>query len=275
MAGGAGWAAAAKAGADLVNAAYTARVSTDLSKFQTQFASDTNVINRTREDNRMQRAVADAKAAGLHPLFALGSAGAGSASISLGPTPTGSYAGTGISRAGEAIGQGITQHYKDKRTGRLDAAAAELHSLRVTKAQKEIQLDDAQLMKMASDLKLSEQQNLYWGGGAQTFPLSGGGPESMLQGYRSRAGLPLNQSPIVNRARESIPAFMEMKGPAGRRMIRNPEIGDELAEVDTAVRPWWDTAESYWNRHKFRPKGNNPAAYYYYWKNYYRKKGKR
>ena len=258
-----------------MNTAYGARQTTDAQKFATQFASDTNVINRTREDNRMQRARADAEAAGLHPLFALGSAGAGSASISLSPTPTGSYAGTGIARAGEAIADEIRARPKRARQGRLDAAAQELHTLAVTSAQKKIQLDDAMLMKMASDLKISEQNNLYWGGaaGAQTYGLGGGGGDTHLQGYRSRAGLPLTMTPIQNTARRSEPGWMEMKGPKGRRMIRDPRVfGDEIQQVDTAVRPWLDYSMSH--RRKFAPSMRNPAAYYYYWKNYYRSKGR-
>ncbi len=49
-----------------------------------------------REDTRFQRASADAKAAGLHPLFALGAAGAGSPQFIAGQSETGSALGDAL-----------------------------------------------------------------------------------------------------------------------------------------------------------------------------------
>lgn len=276
----AGWGAAAQSAAAVHQAFINAKAQTDMSKFQVQFASDTNVINRAIEkdrfENRLQYATKDAQAAGLHPLFALGTAGSGgfSGGTTIGPTPTGSYAGTGIARAGEAISQGIRGYAASKRTSRLDAAQAELHALSVRSAQGKIQLDDLEAMKRQSDLKLAEQQLLYWGNNFGGGVTSTGGPESQTQPYGAKAGIPLNQSPLVNQARRSEPGWLEMKNPKGRRMIRDQRVfGDEIAQADTAVRPWLDYSQSY--RRKFAPSMRNPAAYYYYWKNYYRKRGKR
>jgi len=272
------WGTAAAVAGGIAQSALNARESRNMSKFQVQFASDTNVINRAiekdRYENRLQYAVKDAAAAGLHPLFALGSGGASSfgGGTTIGPTPTGSASGTGLVRAGEAIAQGLSAKAAGKRTTRLDAAASELHSLRVRDAQGKIYLDDLEGMKRVSDLKLAEQQFTYW-----QHPSGGlsaeGGPESMTFPMGTRQGPPLMKRPLTATSRRSIPAFMEMVGPKGRRNIRNTAIGDELAEVDTAVRPWMDYAQSF--RRKFAPSMKNPAAYYYYWKNYYRKKGRK
>jgi len=274
MAGGAGWGAAASAAASTHQAFINAKATTDMSKFQVQFASDTNVINRAIEkdrfENRLKYATEDAKNAGLHPLFALGTAGGGgfSGGTTLGPTPTGSYAGTGIARAGEAIERGITGYQKGQRTGRLDAMNAEIHTLRVRDAKGKIYLDDLEAMKRQSDLKMAEQASLYWGGayGGGASSLTGA-PDTMAQPYGAKSGIPLVKSPIINQARESHPGWIEMKSPKGRRMIRNPKYGDEISQADTAVRPWLDYSQSF--RRKFAPSMKNPAAYYYYWKNYY------
>lgn len=229
-----GWAAAAQAGAELANTLYSARQTTDLSKQARQFASDTNVINRARDDTRMQRARADAEAAGLHPLFALGSAGAGSSSISMAPTPTGSFAGTGIARAGEAIADEIRARPRRARQGRLDAASQELHALAVRSAKGKIALDDAELMKRQSDLKFAEQRNLYWGSG--DTGLSSGGSSLMEQvlPYTSRQGIPVDQRPIVQSARQSHPETVESVSRSGERLqLLNPDLGlDEVGQAE-------------------------------------------
>lgn len=221
-----------------------------------------------RDDKYLRRRVIDAKAAGLHPLFALGTSASSSPSF-MGAS-SGSFAGEGLARAGEHIAEGMRADTRQKRTTRLDAVSAQIHNLRLQKMTKEIQLDDMEIMKRASDLKYAEQRHLYWGNPGGT----GGGLESMTYPYGTKEGPPLNMRPLTAEGRRSIPAFMEMAGPAGRRMIRNPDIGDELSEVDTMVRPWYDYAKSFYNKSRFRPTMKNPKSFYYYWKNYYKRRKK-
>lgn len=278
----AGWGAAASAAASVHQAFINAKAQTDASKFQVQFASDTNVINRAIEkdrfENRLQYATKDAQAAGLHSLFALGTAGGGgfSGGTTIGPTPTGSYAGTGISRAGESIERAIKEFSGKKGAAETTATRAqmEIHALNVRGAQGKIQLDDLEAMKRSSELKLAEQQLLYWGNNFGGGITSTGGPESMTTPLGVKSGIPLNKSPITNISRRSIPGWIEMKNPKGRRMVRNPKVfGDEIQQIDTATRPWLDYSESY--RRKFAPSMKNPTAYYYYWKNYFKNQYKR
>ncbi len=56
-----------------------------------------------REDTRFQRASIDAKAAGLHPLFALGAAGAGSPQFLAGQSETGSKLGDVLKGVGRGV----------------------------------------------------------------------------------------------------------------------------------------------------------------------------
>ncbi len=231
----AGWGAAAQSAAQVHSAFIAAGAATDQQKFATQFASDTNVINRTREDNRMQRAVADAKAAGLHPLFALGSAGAGSASIAMSPTPTaGGSAAAGIAAAGKTIGEGIRGYAKGKRTARLDAAAAELHALAVRSAQGKIQLDDLEAQRRASDLAVSTQRQ-FWGdsdtgiGGV----MEGQPSDTKIFPYGTRAGIPLELRPRTDYGLKSRPLRSEVIADDGYRYrIIDPDTGDELSQAD-------------------------------------------
>ncbi len=228
----AGWGAGAAAAAGVHQAFINAKATTDAAKFQVQFASDTNVINRTREDNRLQRARADAEAAGLHPLFALGSAGAGSASISMSPTPTGTAAGTGLQRAGEAIQRGISEYGKQKRTTRLDAAAAELHALAVQSAKGKIHLDELEAQRRASDLAVSTQRQ-FWGGSDSGMDSNYGQTGPRLVPYTTRAGLPLESRPLEEYPRQSIPLRKEVIGDDGYRYRPiSSEAGDELSWVD-------------------------------------------
>lgn len=219
-----------------MNTAYGARIQTDLSKQGREFASDTNVINRAidkdRFENRMQFAVKDAKAAGLHPLFALGTSGSSiSPSVALGAPPSGSFASSGIARAGEAIADEIRARPRRARQTRLDAAAAELHSLRVLKAKGEIKLDDLEAQKRASDLAYMTQRN-FWGDGD-----SGMGQQAMAEKLfplSTRTGPDLSQRPLLATARQSHPETVESVSPDGTRMnLLNPDLGlDEVGQAE-------------------------------------------
>ncbi len=98
---------------------------------------------QAREDNLLQRRVADAKAAGLHPLFGLGAApaGGGSSGFIPGQSTSGSALGEGIAQAGRAVSRGMERKAQEPlvaaqiRAADADAArdlasAAEINSRR-------------------------------------------------------------------------------------------------------------------------------------------------
>ncbi len=185
---------------------------------------------KVREDSQFQRAVVDAKAAGLHPLFALGSSANYSPSGSY--AQTGSAAGEGIARAGEHIAAGMRQAKAGERTEKLDAVSAEIHNLRIQKMGREIALDDAELMKRASDLRMAETRNLYWGDGGTG--LSSGGLETRTYPYGVKQGPPLEERPLTATGRQSMPETIESVSPDGTRMqLLNPDLGlDEVGQVE-------------------------------------------
>ena len=175
--------------------------------------------------------VEDAKKAGLHPLFALGSSANFSPSGQY-VSQTGSAAGEGIARAGEHIAEGVRQKKQGERQVVMDAASRQIHDLRITKMGKEIQLDDAELMKRASDLRMAEMQLLYWGDGGTGVPSSSG--ESRMYPYGTKTGPPLDQRPLVASARQSMPETVESVSPDGTRMqLLNPDLGlDEVGQAE-------------------------------------------
>ncbi len=177
-----------------------------------------------------QTSVADAKAAGLHPLFALGSSANFSPSGQY-ISQTGSAAGEGVARAGEHIAQGMRRAQTGERQVQMDAASKQIHDLRLQKMTREISLDDMEIMKRASDLKMAENQLLYWGDGSSA---QAGGPESKTYPYGTQAGPALSQRPLVASARQSMPETVESVSPDGTRMaLLNPDLGlDEVGQAE-------------------------------------------
>lgn len=167
--------------------------------------------------------VDNAKAAGLHPLFALGTSGTFSPSYGGqgGGGKSGSYIGEGIAQAGGAIARGVTGAARQKETSAL-------HALRLQKAQREIKLDDMEILKRASDLKMAEQ-NPMWGDTD-----TGLGSESKLYPYGTKMGPPLSARPLKASPRTSVPLWSEVVGPGGRRTrVMNPEMGmDEIGQIE-------------------------------------------
>jgi len=94
-------AAAIAAGAQLLGGAQQARSASSTAKQARNFEDDWRRIQLHESRQKYQVAVGDARKAGLHPLFALGSGMSNSPSFSPVSYPaTGSGLGEGIARAG-------------------------------------------------------------------------------------------------------------------------------------------------------------------------------
>lgn len=226
-----GWAAVAKVAGETFNLVYGAQRENQ----RLGFLKQVRVNEQQREDSKYRRAVNDAKAAGLHPLFALGTSGSFGGGGQSFPG-TGSYAGDGISRIGDAVAEGITGTAAEKRTSKLDAAGREIHVRRLAKMDREIALDDAELLKRASDLKMAEQQSLYWGNPGGAMGAGMGGPESRTFPMDTKRGLELQRRPLTMSSRSSIPEKIEVVGADGHRYtIVNPALGDEVSQFDYLI----------------------------------------
>ena len=176
-------------------------------------------FEREREDLQLTRRVADAKSAGLHPLFALGATGGYSRSST---GFSGSHMGEGVARAGEAVAQGMRERTRGKVATATRAEGTAEHKLRLIKMQKEIQLDDAALMKAASDLKIAEQALMS-------------GPRGNIVGPPGQVlGEAPMDRPIISTPRQSLPTWSEIRNPDGSvSRVLNPELGlDEVGQFE-------------------------------------------
>ncbi len=97
-----------------------------------------------RDDSRFQRASKDAKLAGLHPLFALGAAGAGSPSFIAGQSQSGSALGDAVRGVGSVAA--ANQRSKIPRLDPLQQRLAEL------------QVQNAEVILAGNKLDLVERQ---------------------------------------------------------------------------------------------------------------------
>lgn len=192
-----------------------------------QFDYQKSFADRARKDQLafIQNRVADARKAGIHPLFALGAP-----SSSVGPGGTvGMSLDTGPI-GGAGVGEGIA---------RAGQVAADALGRRVPKA-----LANAQLRQIQSVTEANEAQGMYYraqaaktasevnptgvgrGSGVTTFPL---GPSTAIQ--RSPIGTPLKVDPDL-----SAPGTIEARLPSGKAVrTLNPEVFEELWHILMAV----------------------------------------
>lgn len=95
-------------------------------------------------ESGIQTRVADAKKAGIHPLFALGaSGGGGSPSFSVGGGVSGNALGEGIARAGASLG----------RAAGRDPLARELHNAQVANLEAQTAKSNAEALYFASEAR--------------------------------------------------------------------------------------------------------------------------
>ncbi len=138
-------------------------VSTGLSMLGGLFGSKKDTQNQKRqeerEDSRFQRASADAKLAGLHPLFALGAGGAGSPQFIAGQSETGSAIGDVLKGASRGVSrfQGTKQNPLSLKLADLQLKNAEINLRK--------NLIDEQLM--ASELRRTQQESTSTGQDAE------------------------------------------------------------------------------------------------------------
>ena len=129
-----------------------------------KLAKDQFEYQKTLNKNQIQYKVADAKAAGLHPLYALGSS-ANFSPTSYTPTgqnETGSALGRGIAEAGKNVGNLIAQNAliesqigANKGAEARDMAAAALANSQIARAQQEANYRQDQDIMLADGMRKS------------------------------------------------------------------------------------------------------------------------
>lgn len=183
-------------------------------------------------DQAIQRRVADARKAGVHPLFALGSSAGGS--------PT-TYAGDGgIGAAGEALGSAV----KGLKSGKGEQRLLE-SQISASEASAKRDLADAALSD-AQAAKLAQEMNSQGRDGFTTTPLSEAGQlqygpieyVSPQVPYSSRLGVQAGVQP----------GTVDIVLPDGRTVnLLRSELGlDELAQIDYAMQRSGHLLEDAW-----------------------------
>ena len=185
------------AGASLFGGARSASESRDIARESREQSDYWNRISlaetqrRSREDdwrfrNLIRTRVADATAAGLHPLYALGASGGapagGSPSFMLGQSQSGSYLGPGIAAAGRAIGRAVSRGGRQRIDPLTEANVSLIREqTRGQRIQNDILLDQA----AHAARKRVEQRAVHTGlgraGPTDTPPLPGHSPAKAEQ----------------------------------------------------------------------------------------------
>ena len=178
--------------------------------------------------NQLQDRVKDARAAGLHPLFALG--GGGSISPTMGGT-TGSSMGDGVARAGQAVAQGVRGFVSDKRNQKLDDMAALESAARISKLNTERKLDEVELMQKWSDLAMAETT-------AKSGPRQNPDGSVVVPAHAvSPGGIPLpSERPTSHEPNITSPGYMTYIDDDGneRRLYHKDMQADELNQLRLA-----------------------------------------
>jgi len=200
------------------------------------FQGQLRLEHYAREDTRYQRAVADAKKAGLHPLFALGAGGVAGPSgfVSSGGGERGAV-GRGVSRAGAQIAAGMRREKDAVRQGGLDALQREEWEIR--KKGFEIQ-NERDFIKLTTERQIAAmgRQSGFWGDGDPGITGSGvGDPTTKVYPYSAGPrGVPLEMRPTVATARQSMPLRAELIADDGwRYRVLNPDANmDEIGQAE-------------------------------------------
>lgn len=96
--------------------------------------------------NSIQWRVEDAKKAGIHPLAALGAAGASY-------TPVSSGFGDAVAQAGQSIGAGVAEQHRAKRGNKLDTLNAQLIQSSINNNQAQADLHKAQALNVTAQAR--------------------------------------------------------------------------------------------------------------------------
>ncbi len=191
------------------------------------FAGQLRAEQYAREDKFLQRRVADAKAAGLHPLFGLGASpgGGGSSGFIPGQSSTGSALGAGIAQAGRAVGRGFEGQ-----------ARAKLVDAQIRSADASAARDTAQALSIDSARKRAEQDVL------NVRPFEEGHEGVRIYPAGTNPAPPLVQRPLKVDPRRNMPEFIKLAGPKGTIPFHNPELD---VEVVKEVYYLWNKAKQY------------------------------
>lgn len=193
---------------------------------QLDFASET----RAREDTQIRRRVADAKGAGLHPLFALGAGGTSPVSFMPGQSSSGSAMGAGIKRSAassavSSAARGLRAYGNYQQAKEDRAANAEMRQLQLEEQRlRNTQLGWEVFNQQQAALKVAEQS-----------------------ANQRRVSVLPEKIPTEIESKLAHGSHVPVQMRSGRwREVLNPDKYDELSQVDMAVEIAKDMAYQWW-----------------------------
>ncbi len=237
------WPAVIAAGASLLGGALSQRGSTGSAKQAREFEHGWRLHQDRFARERYQIATADAKKAGLHPLFALGAGMGQSPSYSsVSYPPSGSHLGTGIARAGQAVAQGARDYKVSVLARSEEQRRQEAHEAGMRERSHQ---DWLNMMERDSILKRAE-------GNANTGARMNEDGTIVIP---APAGASINRAPLAAQTRTptaratrvtphaTSPLWVTAESSDGvRRRVLNPELGlDELGQVVLAAEVGFET----------------------------------
>lgn len=192
---------------------------------------------RQQMDESIQRRVADAKAAGVHPLFALGA--------SVGASPTSTVVGSGLGDAVRGAADAMTRGYQRKEQAAkdeiIDARLERVAQAEISAKMAQANRDEAEAALINSNRKRLEQglgSRGHDGGEVKTFPFgTNPGPE-VVYGPAEFFNPEVPTSKVPGVQSGTTPATQDYIFPDGRKIRTYGESlqADELKQVDIVYR---------------------------------------
>lgn len=227
------WPAVIAAGASIAGSMISANNSGGLSSarqgsYRTEDRQERD-LERQRQDTALQRTVADARTAGLHPLFALGGPGAAGSSVSkhagyASGGGSGSAIGAGITRAGQEIARGLSRKQQAPLIAAEESRRQELHDAAMRQNTHQDFLDQ---MERASILKRAE-------GNANTGPRMNEDGSVVVPSPYAETINPLPQNrPTRQEPNVNAPLFTTLINRAGEKfkIFHESAQADELNQI--------------------------------------------
>ncbi len=199
----------------------------------------------------IQNRVRDAKAAGIHPLFALGASGGGGGYQVTGQSDSGSFLGEGIARAGQQIAQGMRKEKAGVRQAGQDEANLTMAAAQIRNLNSRSAINEIEALAASSALKNAEQD--VWNTGAgrgDSLGVGVGGAEARTFAIGTRRGRELQRRPLTQTSRTSIPLTTEVVGRDGYRYTVINQQWDEVSQVDLVLEIGKKKAFKLWNQLK-------------------------
>lgn len=174
---------------------------------------------RTQLDESVQRRVADAKKAGVHPLFALGA--------SVGASPTTQYGGGDISAAGDALGAAVDKAMSYKSRKGAQAKNEQVLDSQIRRNEAAAQADQAQAGYYDAQAARIRQQGASQGRDQNVSDIEGQGLVTFPLAPRDPTGVAIPVPKVTAKGARQVAGERQMAAHPTRNVYKLP-FGFEL-----------------------------------------------